>query len=351
MVRPMLVAVVPAVDAEALRRELHVRGLIDRSVKMTKRGGEVLIPLRGMPPLDISSFGARVEVVGQLDSRALRRGPQVLMEERFSKAGIPDAARPTKWESLGDIAVLHLSDAARTYGEEIGRILGETLRARTVVEQVAPIHGPFRTPQVRVLWGDGTETVHIEGGVRYKLDVARVMFSSGNLAERLSIADRIRPGDVVVDLFAGIGYFSLPIAVRSKAKAVYACEVNRVAFDYLAENVRLNRVSNVVPLLGDCRDTAPHGIADWVLMGHFDAREYLDVAFRALRKSGTIVYHEVCPREEYPEGPVGRVSDAARAHWLHVVHARSRIVKSYAPGIMHVVVEARVQPQMRRSTP
>src|SRR2546427_5740056 len=83
------------------------------------------------------------------------------------------------------------------------------------------------------------------------------MFSSGNLAERMGIADRVRPGAVVVDLFAGIGYFSLPIAVRSRAKRVYACELNPVSFRYLVENTRLNRTTNLIPLLGDCRDVEP----------------------------------------------------------------------------------------------
>src|SRR2546426_12327533 len=221
------------------------------------------------------------------------------------------------------------------------------LGARTVVQDRSGIHGPMRVPDVQVLWGNGTETVHIEGRIRYAMDVARVMFSSGNLAERVGIADRVRPGAIVVDLFAGIGYFSLPIAVRGRAETVYGCELNPVSFRYLVENTRLNRTTNLIPLLGDCRAVAPRQVADWVIMGHFDARESLDVAFQTLRRKGTIVYHELCRKEQYPDALTRRLAEAARARWMDVGAIRTRIVKSYAPGIVHARAEVEVARQSR----
>ena len=84
-----------------------------------------------------------------------------------------------------------------------------------------------------------------------------------------------------------------------------------------------------------------------MIMGHFDAREYLDVAFAALRGKGTIVYHELCPKEQYPEALTGRLAAAARANWRDVLSMRTRIVKSYAPGIVHGVAELEVALQTR----
>ena len=128
---------------------------------------------------------------------------------------------------------------------------------------------------------------------------------------------------------------------------MYACELNPVAFRYLVENTRLNRTTNLVPLLGDCRDVAPPRVADWVIMGHFDAREYLDVAFQTLRSKGTIVYHELCPKEQYPDALTRRLAAAARAHWMNVRSIQTRIVKSYAPGIVHSRAEVEVTRQSR----
>src|SRR2546427_462934 len=113
--------------------------------------------------------------------------------ERLRAAGIPVERAPRRWERIGDVLVLRFPPGEPREAPTIAKIFGTVLRARTVVQDVSGIHGPLRVPDVRLLWGNGTETVHVEGGIRYALDVARVMFSSGNLAERTGIADRVRP--------------------------------------------------------------------------------------------------------------------------------------------------------------
>lgn len=342
-----MVIAVPRHQAEMLRKQLEIRGIVDHSRKIAKERDYVLIPLIVRPPVDFESYKARSLKDVVLLRRRASSNPRLILQAQLAAAGVPLRAVPRRWQRIGDVIVIRIPPGGRAHAPTIGRVLGETLRAKTVVEDVSGIHGPLRTPDVRVLWGKETETVHTEGGIRYRLDVARVMFSAGNLAERMGVAGRIRRQDVVVDLFAGIGYFVLPIAVRARPAAVYACELNPVSFRYLEENIRVNRADSVVPVAGDCRTTAPEGIADWVLMGHFDARAYLDVAFRCLRGKGTIVYHELCPKEQVPEQPIARIAEAARTHWMQVLRVDHRIVKSYAPGIFHVAVQARVGPTTR----
>lgn len=346
----MQAVLVPARNAETVRRELHRLGLVDRSARIEKRGGDVLIPLIGPPRLDLSAQAARVVELERPTLRPQSRDLQEDLRERLRRYGVPHGLAPTRWELLGDVVVLRLSEPAREYGAAIGAAFAEILNARTVLEDLSGIHGVLRTPEVRILWGRGMEVIHTEGGVRYEFDVAKIMFSSGNLPERTSIPLKIPDGAVVVDLFAGIGYFTLPIAVHARPTRVYACELNPVAFHYLVENVRLNRVANVVPLFGDCRKTAPRGIADVVLMGHFTASEYLDVAFDALRGAGLLVYHELCPREQFPNAPIAHVTEGARLRWYDIESIQSRILKSYAPGIVHAVLEARVRRRPRAPT-
>jgi tRNA wybutosine-synthesizing protein 2 len=345
----MRVVVVSAARAEDLRRELHARGIVDRTVRMAKRDGRVLIPIIRDPEMELAAYGAHIEERNDLEPRPRSRDPRAELRERLRRYGVPGGIAPTKWERLGDVVVVRLSAAAQEYRAAIGSAFAETLDAQTVVEEVSAIHGVMRTPQVQVLWGRGMEVVHREGGVRYLFDVAKIMFSSGNLPERTSIASKIRDGAVVVDLFAGIGYFTLPIAVHARPDRIYACELNPVAFHYLIENLRLNRVANVVPLAGDCRETAPRGVADAIVMGHFAAKEYLDVALDVLRGSGLIVYHELCAKEQFPQVPLAHVTETARSRWYDVESVQSRILKSYAPGIVHAVLEARVKRRPRAS--
>lgn len=344
----MGVIAVPRVHAEDLRRTLQAHNLVDRTLRITKRDGDVLIPVIAEPPFELAAYRAKwMEGRTRLQRRPLSRNPESILRETLVAAGIRPELAPRRWKRIGDVLVLRLDPEARPTARAIAEIYGAVLGARTVVEDRSGIHGRLRTPDVRVLWGDGTETVHVEGGIRYAIDVAQVMLSSGNLDERLRIPERVNPESVVVDLFAGIGYFALPFAIRGRAKVVYACELNPASYAYLVRNIRLNRATNVIPLKGDCRDVAPRGVADWVIMGHFDAREYLDVAFGALRGKGTIVYHELCPKEQYPDALTRRLAAAARANWRNVRSVHTRIVKSYAPGILHAAAEVEVVPQTR----
>ena len=82
------------------------------------------------------------------------------------------------------------------------------------------------------------------------------------------MAKLVAPGEVVVDPFAGVGQFTVPIARHAKTTVVHSIELNPTAYNYLYENVRINRVGHLVrPLLGDCERIAPRGVADRVLMG------------------------------------------------------------------------------------
>ena len=345
--RRMPVLAVAKEHAEDLLQELMARQLVDETRKITKRGREILIPVVAEPSIPLARHGARWETGERLPSRSRARNPRDRLDERLRAAGIPLAIAPPRWKRLGDVVILRILPEAQAHARALAEIYGSVLGARTVVQDVSGIHGSLRLPDFEVLWGDGTETVYLEGGVRYAFDVARVMLSPGNIEERLGITNRVRPGAVVADLFAGIGYFTLPLAMRAHPAIVYACELNPISFQYLVRNIRLNRATNVVPLLGDCRDVMPRGVADWVIMGHFDAREYLDVAFAALRTKGTIVYHELCPKEQFPDALTRRLAAATRANWRNVTQMHTRIVKSYAPGIVHAVAEFEVSPLHR----
>ena len=116
-------------------------------------------------------------------------------------------------------------------------------------------------------------TLHIEKGIRYSFDAARVMFSSGNTTERMHFGvDVAAAGETVVDMFAGIGYFTLPLAVSMSHPArIVAIEKNPDSCAYLACNTLLNDcVDFVVVLNGDNRTTGGLfvGKAQRVIMGY-----------------------------------------------------------------------------------
>ncbi len=251
---------------------------------------------------------------------------------------------PSGWDRIGHVALLLLQSRLMGRAPEIGEVLLQLRGVRTVAVRTGGITGRERRPKIRVVAGEPqTETVHKEHGCEFKLDVARVMFARGNIYERGRVAKLVRPGEVVVDMFAGVGQFTLPIAKNAKPERVYAIELNPVAFGYLEENVKLNRVGNVVkPLPGDCVKVAPLGVADRVIMGilHVTHR-YLSLAFEVLKpKGGVIHYHESVPSRIGFRRPVDRVRKAAGGRRIRVLKAR--VVKRYSPGVNHVVIDAKV---------
>ena len=282
-------------------------------------------------------------------TRAPPRPIDTIRSRAARRLGLDASRLPRKWERIGHVLLLRLPRDLSPWAEELASIYADVLGAETVVEDLARIRGPWRIPDVRRIWGGGTETVHAENGVRFKLDVANVMFSSGNAGERERMARIVLPGETVVDLFAGIGQFSLPIAVHARPSRVVACEVNPVAFQYLRENCRLNRAT-IDARLGDCRAVAPKGIADRVVMGHFDAEDYFDTAIEASGDTATIHVHGLAPipdankrrdmqREGFRPPLLEAFERRAERTGYSVQHTSLRTVKWYGPRRAHFVLD------------
>jgi len=243
------------------------------------------------------------------------------------------------WELLGNTIILKLPEELDAEKGTIGEAILELQpRAKTVLNRRA-IKGIFREPEVEVIAGNGTETVHKEHGCVFKLDPTKVMFSLGNLEERRRMCKMAGEGEVVVDMFAGIGQLSIPLARHSKPENVYMIEKNPTAYNYLEENIRLNRLENASPILGDCREVAPSNAADRVIMGYFlETERYLEAGLRTLRgEGGRMHYHILCTEAELP-AKEQYIEDASSARGL-TVEVKKRVVKSYAPLVYHYVFD------------
>lgn len=329
--------------ADRVVAALHREGLLDPTRKITS-GDEVLIPVRARGDLAALAqrHGARL-VDAELRARETRLTPHEEVQARLP----PElrALAPDKWEKLGDVLVLRLPDAAMPRARELAAAYADALGCRTVVRDPSGVAGELREMRGELLHGEDPETTHVENGVRYRFDASRIMFSSGNVHERKRAAQLRAPGETIVDMFAGIGYFTLPVAMHSGAAKVWALEKNPLSFGYLRENVRLNGVERVVePWLGDNRDFPHEAIADRVLMGYFpDTAKFLPKAMRLLKPTGGIVhYHDTAHAERWKEELTRALLEAARGCGRVVAVQEARIVKSHSPGVVHAVLVARV---------
>ncbi len=339
-----LAAVVAKPDAEAAIAALRSEGVYDDSRGVVEAGdGTVELPVTA-PPVET----AVVDVVEQVDPVPRLRG----LEDRLRERGWTDAElerAPGSWSVVGDVVLARFPDDCPDRAA-VGEALCELHGAETALAR-GDVTGPTREPDVSVVAGSGdTEVVHVEHGTRYALDLAEVTFSPGNQAERVRMGEAVEAGERVLDAFAGVGYFALPMA-RAGAD-VTAVELNPVAFRYLVENAVLNDVAGrLSATLGDCREVvgpdgpgaAAPGAADRAVLGHFDAPDHLDAILPALAPGGVLHLHAAAPADgPGVDGPAAALEEAAAAAGREVAVLEVRRVKSYAPGVSHVVVDARV---------
>ncbi|GKZ15102.1 class I SAM-dependent methyltransferase family protein [Haladaptatus sp. T7] len=320
--------------AEATIAELEAEGVYDDSRKVSEHDDELVeLPVTARP-----TETRFEEVVEQSDPEIRHTDLDSLLRERGWSDDDIDRA-PKSWAVVGSVILVQFGDCPRPeeVGEELLALHGE---AETVLSR-GGISGEHREPDVSVVAGSGdTETVHTEHGTKYALDLREVMFAPGNQRERSRMGDVVSPDERVFDMFAGIGYFTLPMA-RAGAN-VTAVERNPASFKFLVENAMLNDVPDRIDAYrADCREMADVR-AERVVMGYYDAHEYLDTALAALEPGGVVHMHETTPENRLWERPVSRLESAAHEHRRDVEILDTRRVKSHSEGVWHVVVDARV---------
>ena len=244
-----------------------------------------------------------------------------------------------KWKKIGDILIL--DNKFTVQSDTQLKELSDKHNVKTIMK-VDHIYGTKREPVIKLLYGNDTETINKENGCLFKLDLKKVMWSKGNNNERIRIAKLVEDNETVIDMFAGIGYFSIPIGVHSNAKQIYSIEINPNSFHYLKENIKLNKISNITPLLGDCINITPDYKADRIIMGYVKTtHHYLKVAIDSLNKGGVIHYHETVPEKLMDIRPINRIKELAGDRQVEFLKLNK--VKKYSPGVFHVVCDVRIK--------
>jgi len=262
------------------------------------------------------------------------------------------SALPRGFQTIGDVAIIKLKPLLLEKKTLIAEKYLDLLPSlKSVYLNSGRVKGQFRTPErIEFLVGiDNSLVKHKEHGVIYKFDFTKIMFSMGNLNERKFLATLVKEGEVVVDMFAGIGYFSLPIAIHSKAKKIFSIELNPDSFKYLTENVKLNHCEDIItPINGDSKieviKLSKSGIkADRVIMGVFPApKDFIKEALTLARVEGTIFHYEGIVDKEKYLNLFNEFKEIAENSDLKCDLLAKRFVKSYGPGLYHVVLDINV---------
>jgi tRNA (guanine37-N1)-methyltransferase len=314
-----------------MRKALVESGLFDRSRKIHADEEHVCLPVLEMDEAAVERLG----LIGSFELLQMDFQP----EERPRILEDILGYRPS-FEVVGDIALVEEGDAQAV----ASAIMAISKGIKAVIAPISDVEGEFRTRRFRHLAGERrTTTVHKEHGLHYKVDLEGAYFTERLGTERLRVSRLVRPGDFVLDMFAGVGPFSLLLA--RKGAYVAAMDKNPLAVRCLRENVILNKIKDIEILEGDAAELALRyaGQADHVIMNlPHSASSFLVPAMRAAKSGGTVHYYCIAPEDDLyrDEALIRRAADGLGAE-MEVLYRG--IVRSYAPRRHNVVIDFRVR--------
>ncbi len=315
---------------ETFRRRLVELGVFDRDRKIMSEGDHLYLPVLDLgreAAEDLASLGDFEVVVKDFEDAGRKETVEDLLGRR------------AHFEVVGDVAILDSPDR-----ENAAAIMTVHKNVNTVISPLTPVEGEYRTRRFQHVAGERkTVTVHKEHGLRYRIDLENAYFTPRLGTERLRIAKLVRPGDVVFDMFAGVGPFALSIAKRG-AKVV-AVDKNPEAVRLMRENARLNRIDEIEILEGDASTMAERyeNFADHVIMNlPHTAHDFLEHAIRIAKDGGVVHYYAIAPEEDLYGRDTAFVEEAALALGAKIRILFCGIVRSYAPHKYNVVIDFEV---------
>lgn len=330
-------------------------GLINKDLEIQRDGKFIYIPLAKQPSTEelrtLREQGAncRVSTHSFPERKKQRTSLTQILEDKLQPRLL--ASLPRAIDFVGDIAIVEVPSELDTYKPAIGEAIMKThQKVRTVLAKAGAVGGIYRLREFTVIAGESrTETVHKEYGCQYAVDVAKAFFSPRLSFEHRRVASLVEEGETVVDLFAGVGPFSIQIARKRQNVTVYAVDVNPDAVEYLKKNIRVNRViGKVHPILGDARQVVKSrlsGVADRAIMNlPEEAIQFVDVACEAIKPSGgTVHFYSFVNKPDSLENLKTRFTKAVEKSGRSVEKASfSRLVRETAPYEWQAVLDVRI---------
>ena len=252
------------------------------------------------------------------------------------------------FDQIGEIIIVRIPDSLLSKKKIIGKALLDDVKiVRSVFYQASAVSGDFRTRDLEILAGeDNTETEYKEFGCRFTVDVKNAFFSPRLSTERGRIADLIQNGEVMTNMFAGIGMFSI-MAAKKKKCTVYSLDINPVASKLCETNIGLNKLAgNVISINGDASKIIKEQLtnkSDRILMLLPERSDkFLESAIDTTKDGGIIHYYSHIHADKKTEA--GKLSEE---HYLKVTPVKSeilhsKIVRPVGPRYYQTVVDVKI---------
>src|ERR1051326_5373248 len=202
------------------------------------------------------------------------------------------------FDIVGSIIILRIPDSLNSRKHIIAdTVLMNIKSAKSIFAQTSAVQGDYRLRNLEYLAGvNCTATEYKEHGCRFKVDVSKTYFSPSLSTERLRISKMIADNEIITNMFAGVGTYSILIAKSNKTCKVYSIDSNPIANELALVNTQLNKVrERVIPICGDAREVIAkqlRGTSTRVLMPLPEkAKEFVDFAVMALKEEKGMIHY------------------------------------------------------------
>lgn len=317
---------------------------LDNNYKIKRTDSFVIIPVNKITE-ELKIYETKEKLDTQKSSK--KGYKEILLEK-----GMPSeivAEINSAYDIVGDIIVIGIDKKYTTYYPEIGKALLELHpNVKTVLNKIGEHKGIYRTQDMELVFGKDTkETILKENNCRIKIDVEKVFCSTRLSEERKRIVDLVSSGETVGVFFAGAGPFALAIAKNKEIKEIVAIELNEIAVKYLQENIKINHAEDKIkPILGDVKIEAekyPNYFDRVVMPLPKSAELFLDSAIFSCKSGGYIhLYKFVSKNDPYTETEK-EIEDIAKKNKVVLEIVGKRIIRSYSPSIVQIVVDIKIK--------
>jgi len=253
------------------------------------------------------------------------------------------------FDQIGDIIVVRIPDSLVSKKKIIGETLLEQVKtANSVFYQSSAVEGDFRTRNLELLAGeDKTETEYKEYGCRFIVDVEKAFFSPRLSTERERIANLVKDGEIVINMFGGVGMFSI-MAAKKKKCIVYNLDINPIASQLCEKNIERNKLAGkVISINGDAAQIVKEQLenkGDRTLMLLPErSDEFLDSALLATKNHGIIHYYSHIHADVKLDAPKLSEEDFLNVSSFDSEILNSKIVRAVGPRFYQTVVDAKIK--------
>lgn len=350
----MLTMKIPLKDIERIREILMENEAIDRDYKILTENNYGYIAIKQELPSQLQNqikqdYDEKIDYeIVEKNLKKVKKQPRSMSEHLKGKLTTEETENlKTSFDIIGDIVILEIPEDLQKQKDIIGEATFDFTKRKAIFMKKSAVEGVTRTRQLEHIFGKETsQTIHKEHGVRLKLDVKEVYFSPRLATERKRIVEQVKDGEIILDMFSGIGPFSILIA-KNKNVDIYAIDINKNAIKYMKKNIQLNKLKGTItPILGDINEIAkqefiPNKIKfDRIIMNlPRTAKDFLKLSISLVNDNGIIHYYEFS--DGYESG-IKRIKNIAKKQNKEVKILTTRKVKSSSPNEWHVIIDAKI---------